>query len=315
MEIISLGAAAFCAGLSSLLLLGKHAPSQRTNDPAYLTRRILWRLQRMLQKITESGIGSVVADIPWLQAVARAIREQNDFFGRNLSTREYTVGLVVTWACGIAVMSMLMSSVISGVVAGIGVGIGAWVYHLHLEQKRLASVQHTLPEAYRGLAVTLSSGNTLSQALAHVGNGVPGPVGDAFAHMALHLRCGYGIEEAAQYLTRSLVAPGIDLLSVALVVSHRTGSPLKNLLSRCASLVEQHEQVERTLSVRTAQARLSVKVVCLVPAMLVGGLVLISPDFQRGLLTPAGLVSVSVAAAMDGLALFIIARLVKRALS
>jgi tight adherence protein B len=95
------------------------------------------------------------------------------------------------------------------------------------------------------------------------------------------------------------------------LISQRTGSPLMALFQRSAVLVERQGEFERLLSVKTAQVRLSARIVCLLPAVMVAGLSLISHDFQHGLLTPVGMGSVLVAALMDGVALLIIRRLME----
>ena len=108
-----------------------------------------------------------------------------------------------------------------------------------------------------------------------------------------------------------LDAPGVGLLVCALTISQRTGSPLRGLFQRSAQLVERQQEFERTLSVRTAQVRLSVRVVCLLPLLMVGLLSLISVDFQRGLSTTAGTLCVVVALGLDAVALLIIRRLMR----
>ena len=65
------------------------------------------------------------------------------------------------------------------------------------------------------------------------------------------------------------------------------------------------------LVVRTAQVRLSVRIVCLLPVVMVGTLTLVSPDFQQGLLTPAGMGCVAVAMGLDGVALALIRRIMR----
>ena len=47
--------------------------------------------------------------------------------------------------------------------------------------------------------------------------------------------------------------------------SHRTGSPLRDLLARSAALVERQGEFERELEVKTAQVRLSARIVCSLP--------------------------------------------------
>ena len=112
-------------------------------------------------------------------------------------------------------------------------------------------------------------------------------------------------------LSQNLDAPGVGLLTTALVIAQRTGSPLRGLFQSSAKLVEQQGEYERMLSVKTAQVRLSVRIVCLMPLLLVGLLSLISRDFQQGLSTLPGMLSIALAAAMDGCALLVIRRLMR----
>ena len=76
-------------------------------------------------------------------------------------------------------------------------------------------------------------------------------------------------------------------------------------------LAERQGEFERLLSVKTAQVRLSVRIVCLLPAAMLLILALVSPDFQQGLLTPAGVGCVTLAVALDLAALLIIRRMVR----
>ena len=78
---------------------------------------------------------------------------------------------------------------------------------------------------------------------------------------------------------------------------------------RSAALAERQGEFERLLGVKTAQVRLSVRIVSLLPAAMLALLALVSPDFQAGLLTPTGLSCVALAAALDTTALLIIRRL------
>ena len=86
---------------------------------------------------------------------------------------------------------------------------------------------------------------------------------------------------------------------------------MRDLLMRSARLVERQEEFERLLAVKTAQVRLSVRIVCTLPALMVGLLSAISPDFRAGLLTPVGMGCLVLAVVLDALALAIIRHLVR----
>ena len=223
-------------------------------------------------------------------------------------------------ACAFVLVGGLVGSLVLGLGArsalGCVVGIGALVVGVPLwcgsrARARQRALVDEMPEVFRTLAMALGSGETLTQAVEYVGVHERGYAGRAFAHTALRLRCGSTTEEAMEALARELDAPGVGLLTTALVIAQRTGSPLRGLFQSSAELVERQGEYERMLAVKTAQVRLSVRIVCLLPLVLVALLSLISVDFQHGVATVPGMVSVLVAAAMDGCALLIIRRLMR----
>ena len=73
-------------------------------------------------------------------------------------------------------------------------------------------------------------------------------------------------------------------------------------------MIERQSEFERMLAVKTAQVRLSVRVVSAIPALLVVGLSALSVDFRNGIMTPAGTFSLVVATILDVLAMAIIKR-------
>lgn len=227
-----------------------------------------------------------------------------------LGREESGAALVVGWALACLASGALLASVAAGVAVGVGL-VALVIVRDARERDRVGrQMAASMPGIYRTLSMAMGSGQTLPQAVEYVGHHEQGPAAAVFTRMALRLRCGMGTEEAVERLSGELAVPGSDLLATALVISHRTGSPLRDLLMRSALLVERQGEFERLLAVKTAQVRLSVRIVCLLPVVMVGLLALISPDFQEGLLTVSGISSVVLALMLDGVALLIIRRLV-----
>lgn len=216
-------------------------------------------------------------------------------------------------ACGgLGIVGGLASGSPVGSVALAGLGvIGVRVLASANERRHAHELSESMPGIFRTLAIALGSGQTLTQAIDYVGSHERGPAAREFARTSLRLRCGIPAEEALSLLCEELEAPGVGLLVTALLISQRTGSPLRDLFQRSAALVERQGEFERTLSVKTAQVRLSVRIVCLLPVLMIALLSLISQDFQAGLASLAGTLSVALALAMDAAALLIIRRLLK----
>jgi tight adherence protein B len=240
-------------------------------------------------------------------SLAHALGHRGLYVGREEACALFALAsAVLALAAGLSARTAL------GCVVGmLAVAVGVELWHSSRVRARERALIDEMPQVFRTLAMALGSGETLTQAIEYVGVHERGHAGSAFGRAALRLRCGASTEDALAALSSELEAPGVGLLTTALVIAQRTGSPLRGLLQSSAELVERQGEYERMLAVKTAQVRLSVRIVCLLPLLLVGMLSLISVDFQHGLATPAGMVSLLLASAMDGLALFIIHRLMR----
>lgn len=310
MEVVLAAGSAVCA-LGAGLALTSGGRSLSVGVREMRLRRAWWRLRRLLAVV---GLGPVVPLMMERSAwhnLAEALRAWLVGQGLELSLEEATAALCV--GCGIAVAlgGVLSRSVVGALAVGGLCVLGAHLVDSSRQRRRARELSESMPGIFRTLAIALGSGQTLTQAIDYVGSHERGPAAGEFARTSLRLRCGVAVEEALSQLAEELDAPGMELLVTALLISQRTGSPLRDLFRRSARLVERQGEFERSLSVKTAQVRLSVRIVCLLPVLMIAVLSLISPDFQSGLASPVGTLSVVMALAMDGAALMIIRHLMR----
>lgn len=306
MEILLLMAVGACAFAGSLTLL-----SGGGGDVLHSGGRVAFLASRRLSRIMRRLAGTrVVACVLVTGVGARMVREARSWphlaaLGREEAAAALLAGLALAaCASGVLFLTPLAGLVVGGALCALVVARDE-----ARQRGKRREVLAEMPGVYRTLAVAMSSGQTLAQAVDYVGAHERGPAADVFARMSLRLRCGVATEDAVSSLAEELDVPGARLLATALVISHRTGSPLRDLLLRSARIAERQGEFERMLVVKTAQVRLSVRIVCLLPVAMVGLLTLMSPDFQQGLLTPSGVGCVCAAMLLDGLALFLIRRM------
>lgn len=91
----------------------------------------------------------------------------------------------------------------------------------------------------------------------------------------------------------------------------REGAPLAGLLAEAAHLVEARIELTRRLEVKTAQVRMSARMVAGMPFVMVAFLSVVSEDFRAGVMTAPGLGSLAAAALLNVLAWSIIRRVMK----
>ncbi len=313
MEALLLVAAAGSAAVvaSAMPWLGE-APAPLAAER--LVRNALRCALDLFGRLGASRAARVLLRMPGWQELAGEAALRVERAGARLEPGDAAVAAVVAAVCGGAMASVLFDTWLMLPLALAALLIGAPALSARHAELRRREANAAMPAVFRTLSVAMGAGMTLVQAAEYAGARAGGAVGEAFARLALRLRCGVATETALGELSDELHAPGAGLLSTALAISHRTGSPLQGLFQRSAALVERQGEFERLLAVKTAQVRLSVRVVCLLPAVMVALLAAISPDFQKGLSTPAGAGSVVLAALLDAAAVAIIRRLVGKVL-
>ena len=264
-----------------------------------------------LERLGSTGPVISLGELESWQRAARAAAETEPVRALGLGPAGVR-GLLVGLCAGAALAGFAVSGSPLGAVSGLGLALAAIpAWASSRERARAAELARQVPEAFRSLAGALAAGNTLSQAIGYVGAMGTGPLHREFARAALRVSCGASPTEALSELAGRTRAPGVALMVTALAVSARTGAPLQGLFMRSARLVERGFELERELAAKTAQVRLSARVVSAMPALMVAVLSLLSPDFREGLATPAGAGCVAVAAVLDVAALLIIRRLMR----
>lgn len=223
-------------------------------------------------------------------------------------------------AAAMVVLLMGVGSVVGGVaslsVPGALIGAGAPVIALAVAGGRAKKatardVERAMPEAFGALSIALGSGHSLAQAMRYVGVHSREPVRSEFMRVGFAIDCGFSATEALDGLITRLSAPGLDMVALALKVSQRTGASLKDLLEEAARLVGDRIELQRTLDVKTSQARMSARLVAGMPVAMIVFLTLLSSDFRKGVATVSGAFCVLVALGLNAVAWLVIRKIMK----
>lgn len=218
------------------------------------------------------------------------------------TNRDMTVVLVLMMA-SIGLACAIISQNLLFLLIGCLGGFFAIIFLAHaLKQKETERIAKEVPQVFRLLSGALTSGQTLTQAIGYVGRRGTGEIAAAFAKGALEIQCGGNAAYVLDGVAARIDAPSLKLLSCVLQISQRTGAPLADLLERGAQLVEEQSNLKQLLTTKTAQVRFSAQVVMILPALLVGLLALLSPDFRSGVMSALGFGALCVAAVLDGIA-------------
>lgn len=230
----------------------------------------------------------------------------------DLADESARLGLLAGLEMGCVLTGFIVSGSFMGAVVGAVLPLACLRVRVALcERNRACEVESAMPEAFGALAIALGSGHSLSQAMRFVGSHAREPVRTEFMRVSFSIDCGIPAVEALDALLARMPAPGLELVALALKVSQRTGAPLNDLLREASQLVGTRVELKRQLDVKTAQARMSARLVAAMPVMMAVVLTLISDDFRRGATRPVGAACLALALALNAVAWGIIGRIMK----
>ena len=229
------------------------------------------------------------------------------------STRESIMTvLIVTAALLASVVGIVFGNVFGAIACTICMIAVLVTLTGNERDQRNEAVREAVPAALESMGACFNSGFTLLQTFSQVSREVPGPLGETFARSTHVLETGGSASEALIELRRGAYASELAFVAVALDVQHQSGGTIRQVLGAATDAVKGALSLRRSLRVQTAQAKLSARIVAVMPFVLVALFSLVSPDFLSPFFaSPFGYALLGLAIAMQAAGI----ALVHRALS
>lgn len=149
----------------------------------------------------------------------------------------------------------------------------------HEKRKRKEAIQLAMPEAIRLLCVSLESGSSLENGLRYAASNCPEPLSSELKRAVWDIEAGHSFDSALEDLRHRTDDAEFAFLSVAMEIQHRSGGSLTPILDNLATLLKQSSELKEDLRTKTEQARLSSRIVAIMPFLLLGVLSLLSPGY------------------------------------
>lgn len=178
-----------------------------------------------------------------------------------------------------AVASVLSSSFAGGLACASCFAAGCFGVARTAADRRAEAVRETVPSALRSMGVCFKAGLSVQQTLKQVSLEVQGPLSEAFASAAYVLETGGSVPEALEMLKDRALSSELAFVCVALKIQHSTGGSLSPVLEAARESVQDDIELKRSLRVQTSQARLSARIVTVMPFLLIAVFSLMSEGF------------------------------------
>lgn len=190
-------------------------------------------------------------------------------------TSLFCLVLLILFAFGL----LVGGTVVLGLVLSFG-GVAVVISWLNrYKEKRTEAIREEVPDALRSMGVCSQVGYSLQQTFSQVGHEVAEPLKTFFLRAAHDLDTGKTAEEALAGFREQIGISELSFVAVALDVQHKAGGSLRQVLDAARDSVESELELKRTLRIQTAQAKLSARIVSLMPFILIALFSFLSPGF------------------------------------
>lgn len=136
------------------------------------------------------------------------------------------------------------------------------------------------------------------------------PIAPLFATTSAAIDGGQSVDQALEH--QSTIQPNIALAVHAIRLCARQGGNVSESLDRAASTLRDRATASHERHAQSAQARLSARVLTVLPIAFGGWTIATTPSVQRFVLTPAGLACITAGLALNVIGWYSMSRVVKR---
>lgn len=236
-----------------------------------------WRLRNGFAAITP--LARLLLRIPLVSQSIQGTVRVLSMRGLTTTPEAFTSVVIVCLGVSGLLVGACTGSLVAAVAAMATVCVLVGAVASNARERRQDAIREAIPDALESMSVCFGSGFTLLQTFRQVSQDVQGPLGSVFARCYHMLEMGSSAQSALEELKEGAQASELAFVAVALDVQHQSGGAMRQVLDAATEAVKGELALRRSLRVQTAQAKLSARVVSVMPLILVTAFSLASPDF------------------------------------
>ncbi|MGI6590657.1 MAG: type II secretion system F family protein [Eggerthellaceae bacterium] len=216
------------------------------------------------------------------------------------ATEQGIASIFIALELGTVLVGWIVSSLVFGIVAALTATLLVYVVAKQACEFSRERLRDEIPSVLRSMNACFHAGYTLLQTFRQVADETEGDMSTYFTRAAAGLETGKTVDQVLGELREHADLPELGFVIVALEVQHRTGGSLREIIDAACDAVSEDLSLRRSLRVQTAQARLSARVVTVMPFVLIALLSLFTDNFLAPFFSsPAGFFVLSLALAMQ----------------
>lgn len=282
--LLILGLFALVSGLILAALMGERRKRIAVEQRTALVRRV--PADKSARRQTEAESGPAPERLaPHLRAFFAAGRPYKwGMRAKSLTMITlFLIGAALAWVPLVIVLDT------GTLVATFGcLALGYFAPRLWLQREQAASeqkFQELLPDTIDMAIRMLRAGMPIAAALRAIGNEAPPPVNSVFSRVADQMGIGIPFEVALSEAGEAIGLADFRFFAVATALQRATGGNLTTTLDILSDIMRKRRAVRLKAKAATGEVRMSAYILGAMPFLIIGALVLMSPQYMQPLIT------------------------------
>jgi tight adherence protein B len=223
--------------------------------------------------------------------------------------------VALTALCAVAggvFAAFLLANIVFVVMLAAIAGLIPYGWLLRARSQRQKKMSEQMADVLSILASSLRAGHSFLQALDQVANEIREPSAAEFHRVVSEIRLGRSVDEAMVEMADRMGSEDMKWAVMAVNIQRQVGGNLAEVLDIVASTVRERAYIHRQVKVLSAEGRISIGILSVLPFAIFGYLMIVNPDYAGLLFTNTmGRLMLLAGGTLMGLGILVMTRIVK----
>jgi len=218
-------------------------------------------------------------------------------------------------ACGMTGALVLLIATRNFPLAWVGLVVGLispYSYASVMRTRRFAKFEEIFPQAIDTLGRAVRAGHAFTTALEMISNEIPEPVATEFRKLFEEQKFGMPVRDALMNFVERVPLVDVKFFVTAVMLQRETGGNLAEILDNLSYMIRERFKIMRQVRVYTAQGRLTMGLLMMLPPIIITIMLFMSPAFIRPLFTdPMGHAMIAGGITLQTIGYFVIRKIIQ----
>jgi tight adherence protein B len=204
--------------------------------------------------------------------------------------------IVVVATLGLAIVGFVLMGPVAALAGAFGGALVPSAMLSRAASRRRSAIQAQLADTLMVIASAMRAGHSFLQSLDSAAKEIDEPARGEFSRVLSEIRLGRDTDDALQALVARVGSQDLEWAVTAIEIQRKIGGNLAEVLETVAKTIRERETLRRQVKVLSAEGRLSVVVLTVLPILVASYLMVVNPEYLRTLTnTRAGVMMSSTA--------------------